>query len=194
MPLRLLLRLPGVKLPLPVRGSLAPCGFWLAILSFISCPPMIEGAATPADENSYRIECVSTQLWSPWGPARRRWANMRSSLLGVGAPALLYSNGGAEIGMRQRYRRNHQVRGATLTRTPTGSVTAKTRARASNSIRMERRRSIWKRITKVGLDNLSDVQSHSIKSDRTATSHHIHFKRRRRTSLFLPGQMASAGI
>jgi len=61
--------------------------------------------------------------------------------------------------------------GATLTRHADGSVTAK-----NESARVELDpdgASKVEKITKVGLDNLVDVQSHSIKSDRTATSHHI---------------------
>jgi hypothetical protein len=63
--------------------------------------------------------------------------------------------------------------GATLTRHADGSVTAKNESArveldpdGASKVHMEK-------ITKVGLDNLVDVQSHSIKSDRTATSHHI---------------------
>jgi hypothetical protein len=82
---------------------------------------------------------------------------------------------GAEIGMKDSdvEETTKTARGATLTRHADGSVTAKNKSArvefdpdGASKVHMEK-------ITKVGLDNLVDVRSHSIKRDRTASSHHI---------------------
>jgi hypothetical protein len=66
--------------------------------------------------------------------------------------------------------------GATVTRHADGSMTAK-----NDSARVEldpdgAPKIHMEKIAKIGLDNLVDVQSHTIKSDQTATSHHIIFR------------------
>jgi hypothetical protein len=126
--------------------------------------------------------CVSTQFWVAVGTRREvggRTSEIIPSQGRFGAPALLYSKReAAEIGVKDSDVEEtiKTAGGATLTRHADGSVTAKNKSArvefdpdGPSKVHMEK-------ITRVSLDNLVDVQSHSIKNDQTATSHHIIFR------------------
>jgi hypothetical protein len=125
--------------------------------------------------------CVSTQLWVTVGTGREVGGRTSEIIPSrrLAHPPLLYSKReGAEIGMKDSDVEEtiKTAGGATLTRHADGSVTAKNKSArvefdpdGPSKVHMEK-------ITRVGLDNLVDVQSHSIKNDRTATSHHIIFR------------------
>jgi hypothetical protein len=125
--------------------------------------------------------CVSTQLWVTVGTGREvggRTSEIIPSRRLAHRPLLYSKREGAEIGMKDSDVEEtiKTAGGATLTRHADGSVTAKNKSArvefdpdGPSKVHMEK-------ITRVGLDNLVDVQSHSIKNDRTATSHHIIFR------------------